>query len=79
MSFDRKAFAERHPHPGDDPFARLGHVLDVFADQPDGEFAITATHSAYNPFERTGLTWGDLRAIANAQFTANPYSTGGAA
>jgi hypothetical protein len=66
---ERQDFAAHHPHPGDDPWARLGHVLELFPDQPDDEYAITATSNAYSPNERTGLTYGDLRAIANSRFT----------
>jgi hypothetical protein len=65
---DREAFAEHHPHPGNDPWARLGHVLELFPDQGDDEIAVPATMGAYSDDERTGLTYGDLRAIANAQF-----------
>lgn len=74
---DRRAFIERHPHPGDDPLARLGHVLELFADQPDDEWAVTATSNAYSDGERTGLTWGDLRDIANSQFPISPFAAGG--
>lgn len=62
---DKYDFAERHPHPGDDPAARLRHTLDMFTGQPDGEMAILATSNAYPDGGTTGLTWGDLRAIAD--------------
>jgi hypothetical protein len=63
------AFAERHPHPGDDPVARLHHTIDMFNRRPDDDFAILATSNAYPDGGRPGLTWGDLRAIA-AQLTS---------
>ena len=58
-------FEQQHPHPGDDPVARLRHTLDVYDNQPDDEFAIMATSGMYGDGVRTGLTWGDLRAIAD--------------
>lgn len=72
---DRKEFIAHHPHPGSDPWARLGHVLALFPDQPDDEIAILATSNVYSPDERTGLTYGDLRAIANSRFTATAAVT----
>jgi hypothetical protein len=56
-------FAEAHPHPGDDPINRLAHTLEMFDGQPDEEMAILATSDAYPDGGKTGLTWGDLRAI----------------
>lgn len=56
---------DKHPHPGDDPVARLRHVLDVFGDDAeDDRWVLTATHGVYGKNERTGLTFGDLRALA---------------
>ena len=65
--FDKFArdFTDHHPHPGDDPVARLNHTLAVFADAADGDWAVRATTCVYGPAEVTGLTWGDLRAIAD--------------
>jgi hypothetical protein len=58
-------FISRYPHPGTDPVARLRHVLDVYGeDVTDDRMAVQATGSAYQPGEQTGLTFGDLRAIA---------------
>lgn len=54
----------QHPHPGDDPIARLRHTLDQYSEVDDDRFAVIATTSIYGPGEKTGLTWGDLRAIA---------------
>ncbi len=63
---DDHAFIAEHPHPGADPAARLRHTLDVFrADIRDDSFVVTATSGVYGDDERTGLTWGDLRAIAD--------------
>jgi hypothetical protein len=53
-----------NPHPGSDPIARLRHTLDIYVDQPDGEWVTVATSNLYGDGEKTGLTWGDLRAIA---------------
>jgi hypothetical protein len=59
-------FISQHPHPGADPVARLRHTLDVYADRSDYEWAARATSGIYGDGEVTGLTWGDLRAIARA-------------
>jgi hypothetical protein len=56
-------FAERFPHPGDDPVARLAHVVDLHPVMPDGEWAVVATSNAYAVGGETGLTYGDLRAL----------------
>ena len=58
-------FEQRHPQPGDDPVARLQHTLDLFDNQPDGEFVVIATSGMYGDGVRTGLTWGDLRKLAD--------------
>lgn len=57
-------FISQHPHPGTDPIARLRHTLDVYADRPDDDWVTRATSGIYGDGEVTGLTWGDLRAIA---------------
>lgn len=63
---EQHEFAATHPHPGDDPAARLRHVLDVYGDDvSDPQWAIRATTGMYGPGEVTGLTWGDLRALAD--------------
>lgn len=51
--------------PGSTPLDHLKHTLDAFADSDcaDDDLAITATIGIF-PEKRTGLTWGDLRAIA---------------
>ena len=55
----------QHPHPGDDPIARLRHTLNVFdGTMRDNEFVVIATSGIYRE-GKTGLTWGDLRAIAD--------------
>lgn len=45
------------------PDAALAHVLCAFAQQPDDAMVITVTDSIYGDGVRTGLTFGDLRAI----------------
>lgn len=48
-----------------DPVQRLGHTLEVFAAQSDDDWVTVAT-SGYGSVlgaDRTGITWGDLRAI----------------
>ncbi len=62
---DKYAFAEQHPHPGDDPVARLRHTVELFEAQPDDEFAVMATSNASPDGGRTGLTWGDRRERLN--------------
>ncbi|WP_435643902.1 hypothetical protein ACR9VJ_26605 [Streptomyces sp. H49] len=42
----------------------LAHVLKVFADTPDDRLMIEATIGIYGQGVRTGLTFGDLRALA---------------
>lgn len=53
-----------HLHPGNDPIARLRHALDIYTDAPDDRIVIQATSGIYSSGEITGLTFGDLRAIA---------------
>lgn len=57
-------FIAQHPHPGDDPVARLAHVNDLFADTNPDEFVVLATSNMYGDGEKTGLTYGDLRKLA---------------
>lgn len=52
------------PTPPDNPTDALKHVLSLFDDTPDDDFVVVATSGIYGPGVRTGLTWGDLRAIA---------------
>lgn len=59
------AFEAKHPHPGLDPVSRLRHTLDVFAGQPDDRQVLRATSGIYGEGEWTGITLGDLRAIAD--------------
>lgn len=55
----------QHAYPGDDPVARLRHTLDVYGDDArDDEWVKIATTGIYGQGIKTGLTWGDLRAIA---------------
>ncbi len=58
-------FEQNHPHPGADPVARLRHTLEIYGnDVRDDEWAIRATSGMYPEGGVTGLTWGDLRALA---------------
>lgn len=42
----------------------LAHVLAVYADEPDTRLMVEATNGIYGDGVRTGLTMGDLRALA---------------
>jgi hypothetical protein len=65
MNQESARIREQHPHPGADPAARLRHTLDLFGDDArDDKFVVVATSGIYGRGETTGLTWGDLRAIA---------------
>lgn len=46
------------------PVEALVHTLRTYEDSPDGDFALIATGGIYGEGVRTGLTWGDLRALA---------------
>lgn len=63
---DQIEFEATHPHPGDDPVARLRHTLDVYGpDVRDEDWAIRATSGMYPAGGVTGLTWGDLKTLAD--------------
>jgi hypothetical protein len=62
MSFEDD-FIRDNPHPGDDPVARLRHTLDRYTETADTREVLIATRGLY-PQGDTGLTFGDLRAIA---------------
>jgi hypothetical protein len=57
----------------DDPIERLRHTLAVFASSPDDAYAVTATVRAVPGHERTGLTFGDLRALLAEVDPASEY------
>lgn len=57
-------YANLHPHPGADPVARLKHALDVYSGVEDERWALVATSGLHGASESTGLTFGDLRALA---------------
>lgn len=61
-SYARDAAKTYGPQPTT-PEAALAHVLCAFAQQPDDAMVITVTDSIYGDGVRTGLTFGDLRAI----------------
>jgi hypothetical protein len=46
------------------PVDALAHVVKVFAGQPDDLLVVQATSGIYGDGVRTGLTLGDLRALA---------------
>lgn len=46
------------------PAEALAHVLAIYADDADDREVINATSNIYGPGVRTGLTMGDLRALA---------------
>ncbi|MFE3049551.1 hypothetical protein ACFXIY_21165 [Streptomyces albidoflavus] len=50
--------------PPSSPRESLAHVLAVFADEPDSGMAVVATRNTPTRGAVTGLTWGDLRALA---------------
>jgi hypothetical protein len=60
---DWRTYTEVPPPASDDPVDHLRHTLASFTDEPDRAMALTATSNLYAPRLRTGLTWGDLRAI----------------
>lgn len=57
----RQEFIAAHPDPEVDPVA---HTLSVYADQPDDAFVVVASGNIYGEGVKTGLTWGDLRRLA---------------
>ncbi|MGW1784887.1 hypothetical protein ACWCQQ_38155 [Streptomyces sp. NPDC002143] len=59
----REAIAEYGDAPAT-PTEALAHVLRVYACEPDDRLMIEATNGIYGQGVRTGLTMGDLRAIA---------------
>lgn len=50
--------------PPTSPRESLAHTLEVFAYQPDSAMAVVATRNIPTRGAVTGLTWGDLRALA---------------
>lgn len=51
------------PEPGDTPLSHLRHVVAAFADDNADDMPIIATMGIYPDQDKTGLTWGDLRAL----------------
>lgn len=64
----REAIAQYGDAPAT-PAEALAHILAVYADEPDTRLMIEATNGIYGDGVRTGLTMGDLRALA-ARLTA---------
>lgn len=52
------------PHTPTSPREALAHTLATFADEPDTGMAVVATRNQPVRGAVTGLTWGDLRALA---------------
>ncbi|MGW9638871.1 hypothetical protein ACWHAU_06890 [Streptomyces albidoflavus] len=52
------------PHTPTSPRESLAHTLATFADEPDTGMAVLATRNQPVHGAVTGLTWGDLRALA---------------
>ncbi|MER5378474.1 hypothetical protein [Streptomyces sp. NPDC002553] len=46
------------------PLEALHHTLAVYEDQPDSRMVLEATSNIYGDGIRTGVTIGDLRALA---------------
>jgi hypothetical protein len=63
---ESKAEAEAWPKFTDNPVDRLKHTLAAYKGVPDNRQVLTATGnlSLYGTHDWTGLTYGDLRAIA---------------
>ncbi len=57
------AFIDAHPQPTT-PEEALAHVIAVYADEDDARVMVQATHNVYDDGVTTGLTMGDLRALA---------------
>jgi hypothetical protein len=49
------------PRPDGTAYGNLAHALALFTDSPDDDLVLMATSGIYG--ERTGLTYGDLRAL----------------
>lgn len=71
--FAREARAKL-PEPGDDPISHLRHTLAGYTESQDDGMPISCTYNVYGDGVRTGLTWGDLRAIL-AMIDALPAGT----
>jgi hypothetical protein len=57
------AFIDAHPEPST-PEEALAHVVAVYKDEDDARLMVQATHNVYGDGVSTGLTMGDLRALA---------------
>jgi len=51
----------------------LAHTLAVYADTPDSRMVVTATSNVYGDGVTTGLTFGDLRKIAERLALPSDY------
>lgn len=57
------AFMAAHPEPST-PEEALAHVIAVYKDEDDARLMVQATSNIYGDGVQTGLTMGDLRALA---------------
>jgi hypothetical protein len=53
----------------------LAHVLKVYEGEPDDRLVVEATNGIYGQGVRTGLTFGDLRALAARLDIGRPSPT----
>lgn len=60
----RREAMEQYGDAPSTPAEALAHVLKVYTDEPDDRLMIEATNGIYGDGVRTGLTMGDLRALA---------------
>ncbi|HEY9371883.1 hypothetical protein [Streptomyces sp.] len=60
----RREAMEQYGDAPADAAEALAHVLKVYADEPDSRLMVEATNGIYGDGVRTGLTMGDLRALA---------------
>lgn len=57
------AFINEHPEPST-PEKALAHVVAIYEGEDDARMMVQATHNIYGDGVTTGLTMGDLRALA---------------
>ncbi|MEV7975417.1 hypothetical protein [Streptomyces sp. NPDC086519] len=60
----RREAMEQYGDAPTDALEALTHVLKVYADESDSRLMVEATNGIYGDGVRTGLTMGDLRALA---------------
>lgn len=60
-----QAWVDRFPEPGQTTRQRLEHTLAVYQDSADDDYVLEATRNIYGQGVVTGLTFGDLRHLAD--------------